>query len=72
MFLLTQPLILLIKIYQNFISPLLPSTCRFQPTCSHYSIEALKKHGAFRGGFLAIKRIARCHPWGDSGHDQVP
>ncbi|NDB02667.1 MAG: membrane protein insertion efficiency factor YidD [Flavobacteriaceae bacterium] len=44
----------------------------FQPTCSHYSIEALKKHGAFRGGFLAIKRIARCHPWGDSGHDPVP
>ncbi|MDB2463484.1 membrane protein insertion efficiency factor YidD [Flavobacteriaceae bacterium] len=72
MSLFAQPFILLIKFYQNFISPFTPSTCRFNPTCSHYSIEALKKHGALRGGWLALKRIARCHPWGGSGHDPVP
>lgn len=66
------PFLLLIKIYQTIISPFTPSTCRFQPTCSHYAKEALKKHGFFRGGWLAIKRILSCHPWGRSGYDPVP
>jgi len=68
----TYPFLALIKGYQKFISPLTPSTCRFQPTCSHYSAEALKQHGLLKGGALALKRIARCHPWGGSGYDPVP
>ena len=68
---LTAPFLLLIKVYQIFISPLLPSTCRYNPTCSHYSKEALQKHGLFKGGWLALKRIFSCHPWGGSGHDPV-
>lgn len=63
---------LLVQIYQAGISPYLPSTCRYQPTCSHYAIEALQKHGILRGGWLAIKRIASCHPWGGHGFDPVP
>lgn len=67
------PLLLLIKIYQWIISPLLgPNKCRYQPTCSHYAIEALQKHGLFKGGFLAAKRILSCHPWGGHGYDPVP
>jgi uncharacterized protein len=66
------PFIFLVKVYQTLISPLTPATCRFQPTCSHYTIEALKKHGLFYGGRLAIKRIFSCHPWGRSGYDPVP
>ncbi|MEE2995776.1 MAG: membrane protein insertion efficiency factor YidD [Pseudomonadota bacterium] len=59
--------------YQIFISPVLPPTCRFHPTCSSYAIEAVHKHGVARGGWLALKRIARCHPWGGSGgEDPVP
>ena len=50
----------------------MPSSCRFQPTCSHYTKEALKSHGLFKGGYFSIKRILRCHPWGGSGHDPVP
>ena len=69
---LTYPFILLIKGYQLLISPILPSTCRYNPTCSHYSIEALQKHGLLRGGWLAIKRISSCNPWGGSGYDPVP
>jgi len=69
---LSYPLILLIKIYQYVISPLLGPKCRFTPTCSHYAVQAFKKHGIFKGGWLAIKRIARCHPWGGSGIDPVP
>ena len=69
---LIAPLLFLIKLYQNFISPLTPSSCRYQPTCSHYTIEALKRHGLFYGGKLAIKRIFSCHPWGGSGYDPVP
>ena len=65
-------LILPIKIYQKTISRLLPCTCRFQPSCSNYAIEAINKHGPFKGFWLAIKRISKCHPWGDSGHDPVP
>lgn len=61
-----------VRVYQFAISPLLGSNCRFSPTCSAYAIEALEKHGTFRGGWLAIRRILRCHPWGRSGHDPVP
>ena len=70
--LLTYPMILLIKFYQKIISPLTPATCRFQTTCSQYSIEALQKHGIFYGLFLMSKRILSCHPWGISGYDPVP
>ncbi|MFL2598021.1 MAG: membrane protein insertion efficiency factor YidD [Flavobacteriaceae bacterium] len=66
------PLVLLIKAYTSFISPLLPATCRFQPTCSQYALEALKKFGLFKGGLLTIKRISKCHPWGGSGYDPIP
>ncbi|OAQ40580.1 membrane protein insertion efficiency factor YidD [Pedobacter psychrophilus] len=64
--------LLIIKIYQFLISPLLGSSCRFTPTCSQYGVEAIKKHGAFKGGWLTLKRIGRCHPWGKHGHDPVP
>lgn len=64
--------ILLIRFYQLVISPLLPPTCRYTPTCSAYSLQAIRKYGAFKGGWLAIKRIGSCHPWGGSGHDPVP
>lgn len=62
----------LIRFYQLAISPWLPPRCRYQPTCSHYAIEAIRKHGAGRGGLLAVRRICRCHPWGGSGYDPVP
>ena len=67
-----SPFIFLVRFYQVVISPLTPATCRFEPTCSSYTIEALKKHGLFKGGWLAIKRILSCHPWGKSGYDPVP
>jgi uncharacterized protein len=69
---LSFPFILLIKIYQWIISPLLGPKCRYTPTCSQYGIEALKKYGLFKGSWLTIKRIARCHPWGGHGYDPVP
>lgn len=69
---ITFPFIIVIKIYQVLISPLFPSSCRYMPTCSNYTVEALKKHGLFKGGWLSIKRISKCHPWGGSGHDPVP
>lgn len=64
--------ILLIRAYQSLISPLLPPSCRFTPSCSHYGIEALQKHGLIRGSYLTINRILRCHPWSKGGHDPVP
>jgi len=64
--------ILLIHIYQGAISPFFPASCRYTPTCSTYSVEAIKKHGPFKGGWLALKRISSCNPWGGSGHDPVP
>jgi putative membrane protein insertion efficiency factor len=70
--LLAFPFILIIKMYQLLVSPILPANCRYQPTCSHYTVEALKKYGIFKGGWLGIKRISRCHPWGSSGYDPVP
>ena len=69
---LIAPFIFLVRIYQTLISPLTPATCRYQPTCSHYTVEALKTHGIFRGSGLALKRIFSCHPWGGSGYDPVP
>ena len=69
---LTIPFILLIRFYQVAISPYTPSTCRYSPSCSNYSIEALKKRGLFVGGWLSIKRILSCHPWGGKGYDPVP
>jgi uncharacterized protein len=70
--LLAIPLIVLIKIYQMLVSPLFPPTCRFSPTCSHYTLEALKKYGILKGVWLGFTRIIRCHPWGGSGYDPVP
>ncbi len=64
--------ILLIRFYQGAISPYLAPSCRYVPTCSQYGIEALRKYGPLRGGWLTIKRILSCHPWGGSGHDPVP
>ncbi len=69
---LSYILILPIKIYQYCISPLFPPACRYTPTCSQYTIEALKKHGPVKGLWLSLKRICRCHPWGGSGYDPVP
>ncbi|MBO7416951.1 MAG: membrane protein insertion efficiency factor YidD [Bacteroidaceae bacterium] len=65
-------LILPIMFYRKFISPLTPPSCRFVPTCSEYAIEALRKWGPFKGSWLALKRIIRCHPGGGSGYDPVP
>lgn len=70
--LLIAPFVFLIRVYQLLISPLLPASCRYTPTCSSYALEALRKHGVFKGGWLALKRIFSCHPWGGSGHDPVP
>jgi putative membrane protein insertion efficiency factor len=69
---LSLPLIALIKIYQWVISPAIGPRCRFTPSCSHYAVEALKKHGLFKGLYLSIRRISRCHPWGGHGIDPVP
>jgi putative membrane protein insertion efficiency factor len=64
--------ILLVRGYRRLLSPLKPPTCRFLPTCSGYAIEALERHGALRGGWLTVRRICRCHPWGGHGYDPVP
>lgn len=64
--------IALVKIYQYTLSPLLPRSCRYEPSCSQYAVEAFQKHGPFRGFWLALKRVSRCHPWGGHGHDPVP
>lgn len=64
--------LLLIALYQSCISPLTPAACRYTPTCSQYAKEAITKHGPFKGGWLSLKRILRCNPWGGSGYDPVP
>jgi uncharacterized protein len=69
---LARGLILLIRGYQVGISPFLPPSCRYQPTCSQYAAEAIARFGAARGGWLAARRLLRCHPWGGSGADPVP
>ncbi|HEA30541.1 MAG TPA: membrane protein insertion efficiency factor YidD [Leeuwenhoekiella sp.] len=66
------PFIFLVRVYQRVISPILPSSCRYQPTCSQYTVEALQTHGLFKGSWFALKRIATCNPWGGSGYDPVP
>jgi putative membrane protein insertion efficiency factor len=66
------PLILLIKLYKYLVSPLIGPRCRYLPTCSDYALEALARHGPVHGGWLAVRRISRCHPWGDFGYDPVP
>ena len=68
----SYPFVFLVRFYQVAISPYTPSTCRYQPTCSHFAIEALQKHGLLYGGWLSLKRIISCHPWGGSGYDPVP
>lgn len=62
----------IIRFYQQCISPLTPPACRYTPTCSQYAIEAIQKYGPFKGGWLALKRILRCNPFGGSGYDPVP
>ena len=69
---LTYPLILFLKIYQLFISPIMGQNCRYLPTCSEYTIECLKQFGIIKGTFLSFKRISKCHPWGNHGYDPVP
>lgn len=69
---LSFPILVLVKIYQYIISPILPQSCRYHPTCSVYMVEALKAWGPIKGTFLGVKRILSCHPWGGSGYDPVP
>jgi putative membrane protein insertion efficiency factor len=69
---LSAPFVVLIKLYQWILSPLLGPKCRFTPSCSNYSLEAFKKYGPIKGFWLSLKRIGRCHPWGGHGHDPVP
>ena len=70
--LLSKIMLALIWFYRHCISPLKPPTCRYTPTCSQYAVEAIKKYGPFKGGWLAFKRILRCNPFGGSGYDPVP
>jgi len=67
-----RALIALVRLYQIVLGPLIGGQCRFSPTCSHYAIEALARCGAWRGSWLTLGRLIRCHPWGGSGHDPVP
>lgn len=67
-----KAVMLFIRGYQVLISPLFPPSCRFTPTCSAYALTSVERYGVFRGGWLAVRRIARCHPWNPGGHDPVP
>ena len=67
-----RALVLLVRVYQLMVRPLIGAQCRFHPHCSAYAIEALQRHGALRGGRLALWRVLRCHPWHPGGHDPVP
>ncbi|MDR1592710.1 MAG: membrane protein insertion efficiency factor YidD [Prevotellaceae bacterium] len=69
---LSYIVLLPVRFYQLALSPLFPASCRYVPTCSQYAIEAVTKYGVFKGGWLALKRLLRCHPWGGSGYDPVP
>ena len=68
----TLPIIVLIKLYQLFVSPIIGQNCRYLPTCSEYAISCLKNFGLIKGIFLSIKRISKCHPWGNHGYDPIP
>ena len=70
--LLRDFLVVFLKGYQRIISPLLPGSCRFTPTCSQYGIDAITKYGFLKGGFLTTKRLLSCHPWGGNGYDPIP
>lgn len=70
--LLARPLLALVWLYRRGVSPLLGLNCRFVPSCSEYTAEALREYGGVKGSWLAIRRIGRCHPWGSSGYDPVP
>ena len=65
-------LLALVKFYRSFISPRLPPSCRYVPTCSEYALIAIERYGAMKGGWLSLKRILRCHPWHEGGYDPVP
>jgi len=67
-----QILLIIIKFYQIVISPLIGQRCRFYPSCSHYAHDAVKFHGVFKGSWLAVKRLGKCHPWHEGGYDPVP
>jgi len=69
---LKKIMLALIWVYQRMISPLTPASCRYTPTCSAYAVQAVNRYGPFKGVWLALKRIGRCHPWGGSGYDPVP
>lgn len=69
---LTKMLTGLILFYRNFISPMFSPSCRYYPTCSDYGLQAIKKYGPFKGGWLTLKRFVSCNPWGGHGHDPVP
>lgn len=69
---MSRILVALIRLYQVLISPLLGANCRFSPSCSHYAIDAIRKHGALKGGYLSVRRILRCHPFHPGGYDPVP
>lgn len=72
MTIISRVLVAVVKAYQAIVSPVLPPSCRFTPTCSSYTITSLERYGALRGGLLAARRILRCHPWNPGGHDPVP
>jgi len=67
-----QAVLALIRLYKRFISPALPPSCRFTPSCSEYSYEAIQRYGLLKGGWLGLRRIVRCHPWNPGGYDPVP
>lgn len=69
---LAAPLVLLVRAYQRFVSPLKPPSCRFYPSCSSYAVTALTRYGPIRGTWLAVRRLGRCHPWNPGGVDPVP
>ena len=71
-FIFIIPLVLIIRFYQWFLSPILKTNCRYLPTCSEYAIESLSEHGLIRGSYLSVKRIFRCHPYGGKGYDPIP
>ena len=68
----TLPIIVFVKFYQLFLSPIIGQNCRYLPTCSEYALECLKQFGLIKGIFLSFKRVSKCHPWGSHGYDPIP